>query len=254
MTSVDIQEIVKIEGKVIRIYEGVIYRENFKVSPFERIIDELFALREKYKDERNDVMQLLVKLIMNALYGEFLRKDFLESYQCEPEMWMMTVYDERVVGYQKTNHGIYIVKLKDDDGLEDVVEKVNILPLQLSVFIISNGKRIMNNFIHAIDGFYTNYVYYTDTDPLYIESKRWDNLDKTGLVGKNLLQAKNDYKDGGIWYALVLAPKIKFCLIINKYGITDEKKCFKGFTNVSDNLNRKEYFKMYKGDKLIAKI
>ena len=35
-TSVDIQEIVKIGGKVIQIYEGVIYRENFKVSPLKK--------------------------------------------------------------------------------------------------------------------------------------------------------------------------------------------------------------------------
>ena len=90
LKSVDIQENVKIGGKVTQIYEGVIYRENFQVSPFEKIIDELFALRKKYKDEGNDVMQLLVKLIMNALYGEFLRKDILESYQCKSEMWMMT--------------------------------------------------------------------------------------------------------------------------------------------------------------------
>ena len=33
-TSVDIQEIVKIGGKVIEIYEGVIYRENFKSKSF----------------------------------------------------------------------------------------------------------------------------------------------------------------------------------------------------------------------------
>ena len=254
LTSVDIQEIVKYGGKVIQIYEGVIYRENFEISPFEKIIDELFALRQKYKDEGNDVMQLLVKLIMNALYGEFLRKDILESYQCKSEMWMMTEYDERVLDYQKINHGNYIVKLKDDEGLQDEVKKVNTLPLQLAVFILSNSKRIMNNFIHTIDGFYTNDVNYTDTDSLYIESKHWEKLDKAGLVGKNLLQGKNDYKDGGIWYALFLAPKIKYCLIINKYGIIDEKKCFKGFTNASDNLNRKEYFKMAKGDNLIAKV
>ena len=43
LTSVDIQEIFKIGGKVIEIYEGVIYRENFKVSPLEKIIDESFA-------------------------------------------------------------------------------------------------------------------------------------------------------------------------------------------------------------------
>ena len=34
LTSVDIQETVKIEGERIEIYEGVIYRENFKPSPF----------------------------------------------------------------------------------------------------------------------------------------------------------------------------------------------------------------------------
>ena len=47
LTSVDIQEIVKIGGKVIQIYEGVIYQENFKVSPFRKVIDNLFALRQK---------------------------------------------------------------------------------------------------------------------------------------------------------------------------------------------------------------
>ena len=65
----------------------------------------------------------------------------------------------------------------------------------------------MNNFIHAINGFYTNDIYYTDTDSLYIENKHWDKLEKTGLVGKKLLQSKNDYKDGGILYGLFLAPK-----------------------------------------------
>ena len=66
LTSVDIQEIVRVGGKVIEVYEGVIYRENFKVSPFIKVIDKLFALRQNYKDEGNEVMQLLVKLLMNS--------------------------------------------------------------------------------------------------------------------------------------------------------------------------------------------
>ena len=254
LTAVDIQEIVKIGSKVIEIFEGVIYRENYKVSPFKKVIDEIFELRKKYKDENNEVMQLLVKLIMNSLYGEFLRKVILESYQCKSEMWMQTEYDERVLDYQKINHGNYIVKMKDDEGLEDEVKKANTLPLQLAVFILSNSKRIMNNFIHAIDGFYNNDVYYTDTDSLYIENKHWNKLQRGGLVGKNLLQGKNNYKDGGIFYGLFLAPKTKYCLTINEYGVIEEHKCFKGFTNVSDNLDRKEYFKMADGDNLIAKV
>ena len=56
LTSVDIQEIVKTSGRVIQIYEGVIYRENFKISPFRKVREKLFALRKKYKDEHNDLM------------------------------------------------------------------------------------------------------------------------------------------------------------------------------------------------------
>ena len=254
LTSVDIQEIVKIGGKVVQIYEGVIYRENFKVSPFRKVIDKLFALRQKYKDKNNDVMQLLVKLLMNSLYGENIRKDIEEKFACKSEYWMQTEYDERVKDYWKISGINYIVKMIDDKGLEDEVKKLNTMPLHLGAFVLSNSKRIMNNFIHAINGFYTNDVYYTDTDSLYIENKHWDKLEKAGLVGKNLLQGKNDYKDGGIFYGLFLAPKIKYCLTINKYGVIDEHKTFKGFTNVSDNLDRREYFKMADGDKLIAKV
>ena len=50
LTSVDIQEIFEIGVKVIQIYEGVIYRENFRVSPFKKVLDNFFELRQKYKD------------------------------------------------------------------------------------------------------------------------------------------------------------------------------------------------------------
>ena len=139
LTSVDIQEIIKIGGKMIEIYEGVIYRETFKVSPFKKVIDKLFELRQKYKDENNDVMQLLVKLIMNSLYGEQIRKDIEEIYQCKSKMWMMTEYDERVLDYRKIQCGNYIVKMKDDEGLEDHVKKVNAMPLHLGAFVLSNS-------------------------------------------------------------------------------------------------------------------
>ena len=80
LTSVDIQEIVKIGVRVVQIYEGVIYRKTFEINPFEKVIDKLFALRQKYKNKNNE-MQLLVKLFMNCLYGEFLRKDITETFQ-----------------------------------------------------------------------------------------------------------------------------------------------------------------------------
>ena len=67
LTSVDFCETVKIGGRVIEIYEGVFYRENFKISPFRKVIERLSASRQKYKDEHNDLMKGLVKLIMNSM-------------------------------------------------------------------------------------------------------------------------------------------------------------------------------------------
>ena len=254
LTSVDIQEIVKIGGKVIEIYEGVIYREDFKVSPFRKVIEKLFALRQKYKDEKNDLMQGLVKLIMNSLYGVQIRRDINESYHCKSETWMKTEFDENVLDYWKLPNGNYIVKMKKDDGLDDDCDIKNTLPAVLGAFTLSNSKRIMNNFIREINGFYNNSIYYGDTDSLYIEKKYWDVLDKANLVGEKLCQGKNDYKTGGIFYGLFLAPKIKYCLTIDDYGIIKEHKTFKGFNDSKRLLDRSQYFKMIEGEKISAML
>ena len=119
LISVDIQEFVKIGGRVIGIYEGVFYRKNFELSPFRKVIDQLFALRRKYKDDGNEVMQLLVKLIMYSLYGQRIRKDIGEKFACKSEAWMMTEYDERFKDYWKISGIKYIVKMIDDKGSED---------------------------------------------------------------------------------------------------------------------------------------
>ena len=78
------------EEKVIQIYGGVIYRENFKISPFRKVIDKLFSLGQKYKADKIVLMQGLVKLIKNSLYVFQIRKDIIESYYCKPETWMKT--------------------------------------------------------------------------------------------------------------------------------------------------------------------
>ena len=144
-------------------------------------------------------MQILVNLLLNSLFGEQIRKYIEEKFAFESEAWMMSGYDERVKDYWKLSGFIYIVKMIDDAGLEDEVKKLNTMPIHLGVFVLSNSKSIMNNFIHAVNGFYANDVYYTDTDSLYMAKKIWDKLVKAHLVGKALLQGKNDYRDGGIF-------------------------------------------------------
>ena len=80
----------------------------------------------------------------------------------------------------------------------------------------------MNIFIREINGFYNNSIHYGDTYSVYIEKKYWDVLDKANLVGKNLCQGKNAYKTGSIFYGLFLAPKRKYVLTIDVYGIIQQ--------------------------------
>ena len=47
LTSVDIRKIVEMDGKVIDFYEALIYGENFKISPFRKVKEKLFTLRQK---------------------------------------------------------------------------------------------------------------------------------------------------------------------------------------------------------------
>ena len=89
---------------------------------------------------------------------------------------------------------------------------------------------------------------------MYIEKKYWDVLDKANLVGEQLGQGKNDYKTGGIFYGLFLAPKIKYCLTIDDYGIIQGHKTFKGFNDSKRLLARSQYFKMIEGKKSICTV
>ena len=105
LRSTDIQEIVKIGRNVIQIYKNVIYRENFKISPFKEVIDKLFPLRQQNKDEGNDLMQDLVKLILNSLHGVQIRKDINEIFKLKSQPWMETEYHQNILFYWNLPNG-----------------------------------------------------------------------------------------------------------------------------------------------------
>ena len=159
LTSVAIQENVKKGRKVIEIYDGVENREYFKISPFRKIIDKLFTLGKKYKDEKIDLMQGLVKLIMNSLYGVQMRKNINEFLYCQSETWMKTEYDENVLVHWKVPNDSFFVKMKNDEKLDDYCDNKNIFSAYLRAFFLGNCKRIMINFIKKIDGFYKKNIF-----------------------------------------------------------------------------------------------
>ena len=109
----------------------------------------------------------------------------------------------------------------------------------------------MNNVVKEINVFYNNNIYYTDCGSIYIERRHWDVLDKAKMVGEELCQGKNDFKTGGIFYSLFLAPKIKYCLTMDIYGIIQEHRTFKGFNDNKRLVDRSQYFNMIEGKKYL---
>ena len=190
---VDICETVERGGKV-EFCEGVICRENFKISAFRKVIKKLYNLKRKYKSEKNDFKQGLLKLVMKSLYGVQIRKDITESYYCKSEIWMKTEYDENVFVYRQLSNENHMVKMKEDDGIDDDCDIKNTLPAHLRAFILSNSKRIMKKYIRKIEGFHTNNIACSDTDSLYIERKHWDDLDKAKLAVEKFVKARMTFK------------------------------------------------------------
>ena len=65
---------------------------------------------------------------------------------------------------------------------------------------------------------------------------------------------KKDYGSGGIFYGLFLAPKIKYCLSINEFGIVQEQKTFKRFNDSKRLLDRSQCFNMLKAKQNISYV
>ena len=258
MTSVDTQEVVRTGGRILRIYEGIVYERNLSESPFRAFIDTLFTMKQSYP--KKTVGNELIKLLMNSLYGKTVQRDIEFITYIWSECTLKQNYDDLVMDYCKLQGDNYIVRRKKEKKAVDVskedladgplqsTEKSKMsreVPLHLGSFILAHSKRIMNNFILAIDGFKNPNVYYCDTDSLYISKRFFDLLESRQLVGNDLCKGKNDYGEGGIVFGLYLAPKIKYNIVLND-GLLSEKSTFKGCN--SNKVESKDFFALASGE------
>ncbi|ESP04578.1 hypothetical protein LOTGIDRAFT_170670 [Lottia gigantea] len=177
LTSVDIQEIVKAGGRIIRILDGIVYEENFETPPYRDYILILRDLRNKYKREGNIVGSNCMKLLGNSLYGKSIQKYIFTTRHLWNEATLQANFDSRVKTYEKINDTQYTVEteIEEKEITTEDSKSTRLTPSHLGSFVLSHSKKIMNNFIHVINGFYKPEIYYTDTDSLYISSKNMKN-------------------------------------------------------------------------------
>ena len=140
-------------------------------------------------------------------------------------------FDDRVKEWFPLKNGKLIVKLQYDEGNDyyDKTKSVNTTPSDFGSYNLSHSKRLMNDVFKQIGGFYNNTMYYTDAASLCIHKIYWSELVDKGFVGKSPDLGKNDYDNSVILYAWFLAPKIKYCLVIDDFGDISAKRAFNGY-------------------------
>ena len=189
----------------------------------------MFEKRELFKSQGKDLLQNLAKKIGLSVYVGNIRKDIKKKCKCVTEIWMRENFDDRVGEWFPLKNSNLIVILEDDEGVDDCDKaiSVNLTPSHLGSYTLSHRKRLMNEVINQIGGFYKISFYYGDSDSMYIHTKNWSNLVDEGFIGKSLGLGKNDYGNSGVFYAWFLAPKIKHGLVIDMFGVISAKKIFK---------------------------
>ncbi|ESO99333.1 hypothetical protein LOTGIDRAFT_158419 [Lottia gigantea] len=129
-------------------------------------------------------------------------------------------YDSHVKSYEKVNDSQYIVEINEEEKEFIPPKSTRLTPSHLGSFVLSHSKKIMNNFIHVIDGFYKPEIYYTDTDSLYIASSNRDKLNEAGA-------------------------KVKYNIILTSDGFLKAKKTFKGYSK--DKISVEDYIRLASG-------
>ena len=242
LTGVDIVKIVKSGGIILEVFEGF-FCHNLEHNTYTEFVTDMFEKGDLFKSQGKELLQNLAKKFGFSVYGGTIRKDINEEYKCVTENWMRDNFDDRVTEWFPLKNGNLIVKLQDDEGVNnyDRTKLVKTMPSHFGSYILSHSQRLMNDVIKQVGVFYNNSIYYTNTDSLDIHKKYWSSLVDNGFVGKSLGLGRKDYGNSGIFYAWFLAPTLKYCLVIDDFGAYSAKRNFKGYSEEQRMIKLGEY-------------
>ena len=163
----------------------------------------------------------IAKKIELSVYGGIIRKNINEEYNCVTETWLRKTFDDRVKQKFLLKNGSLKEKLKADEGVDDYhkAKSINAKPSHFGNYILPHSQRLMSDVIQQKGGFYTISIYYTDTDSVYIHKKYWSHVVDNGFFGMSLGLGKFNYGTSGIFFAWFLAPKIKYCSVIDDFVV-----------------------------------
>jgi len=151
--------------KIRAIRKGVIYKDTF--YPFKKYVDDLYKARWVYKNKK-DPTELVIKLLMNSLYGKF-------GYKYTD---VTTIINQKELGKLYNDKKIDINELNDmftsslDGGkhftykVKDPTPPLYVIPI-LSIYIASFARIKM----HQLMNRFPEDIIYTDTDSIITTRK-----------------------------------------------------------------------------------
>ena len=251
-TSVELEDAVYY-GKFEILEVMIVLEFEGKAKIFEKFVDVFYGRRKEYKRgmkgvskdsneyKSNNIMQDQCKLLMNSSYGSLVMKSFDYVYQFISEEKFERDYDETLTPITMSN-GKYFVKYKNNCHHD------NTKCVYLGAFILSYARRIMNQYIYALNGFFKHEIEYMDTDSMYIRVNKYGLLEEKGYIGDELGQCKNDYGEGVVIVKFrCIGKKMKLCWLNN-----DEiKTTFKGLKGLR-SMKKEEKIELFESvDKVI---
>lgn len=191
-TSPEIELIMRY-GEILQVKEVAIYE---KAPIFVEYVDYFYDLRQRFKQEGNEVMQYFAKIFMNSLYGKFGQRNeyFRKIGEYPKEEYVAIRYydaDNKKWGYYR----IIGNKIEEKDGY---VEGENSF-VAIASFVTAYARCYLWELIEKAG---EENVLYMDTDSLFVTEKGFENL-KDFIHDKELgkLKVEGVTDDLEIWGA-----------------------------------------------------
>ena len=177
-TSVELERLLKIGGRVLKVYKKQHYKTRVL---FKDYVDTFFELKQKYSNPRIEVLRNMAKYFNNALEGKWAQQsdctvdlgttDKIGSYW-EVDSGGHNRYVKHFGGHKYTNEGM-------DEGYYNFVS--------ISSFIRAYTRVYLSQWMQTIREA-GGKVFYTDTDSLHVDAKGLKVMQDLGLVGDELGQ------------------------------------------------------------------
>lgn len=197
----ELKRALELGYQIIKIHKQIIYTKTFR--PFLGFVNYFYNERLTYK-KNNNPLELVMKLILNSLYGKFGQKEVKEFKVLDLDTFNGTLEElYKIIGneYDEKDNKIIMNQKREYDGK-------NVYPI-LASYVTTYARLLMYDYINSDD------VIYTDTDSIFTKSK----IKETSLELGDMKE-----EDGSPFkYTYFVKPKFYF-LIDNEENETTKIK------------------------------